>query len=1145
MASGFIDRLVVELTADISKFRQQMAEAIALANRLQSTMYAGAGPAAAGGGGFFAGLAGGLAAAQMQASRTERAITSAMASIAKATQAATDQALAAQRAYAGLTWGGGGPPAYPAPAGGGVAPKGGAVIVRPNYDADAPNAPNAPKGGGWRWAAPDTASAADMYHLGGEYVPGNRIWRIRQAALRKRAEGTPPGSPEWREYEEARRAGGARPDPNIPKGAVVAAGAADASVPARADEPPGRDLAASRAGDKAGAAAYRTWAHRGSGSDIRDVVKQAAEEAYLAGRDDGYRERHIDRRRPSVFYGFGFGGGLPPPGQPPGPPPDFPGATGDLARNMAWGISLPAAFIGREGLQAAGAYEEAMLAVKAAAAATDEEMQRLDAAAIRLAADFNMSPTTVMRSFETLIKNGKEVADVLGGAGEAIVRLSAASDAELSVATDIATDAMNNWSLGADKMNFVADQTAGTLRASKFDLNDYRLAIGMAGAAAANFGVSFEDFNAAISATASSFSSGSDAGTSFKTFLLRLVPQSREAAQAMEDLNLEFYEADGSMKSLTDIADQLQNAMRGLSEEQVNEKLFPIFGTDAVRTAMGLARVGGEGVEANRKLIAGVSATDMAEERLAGFNSQARGLKGALETLAIAIGQSGILEGLADIVKGFAGLIRGMSEASPEALKWGTILVGLAALFGPVVIAAGFLAQGVAALVPIVTWAGSMFAWLAGAAAAVIAPFGLVGAAVAGFLALFVISNLDRIGAFFGWFAARAQEVLGERLRGIIDAAIGIFEKFGGAVAPIGDIFRAMGDVVFPILQFLGEVVIRVFDAIGAVIEGALKQIGNLVEFVGAVLRGDWEAAWKAAGAIVDTVFTTLIDVISSMAPEAEAFLRQIYDGAKRWLGEAFKLLVDEVGKQVGRVVTFFKDAWDAVVGHSYVPDMVDGIAEHFGRLPEVMVEPARAACGEVVEAFKSASEIVTEAIDDTMATVKESVRAGLGDLIRGETGFGDFIADIVTKAGDKAIDKAVDLVMDQLDGVFDAVSGALSNVFGGMVGGAANGNGVFSAIGGFFGRLFGGGRAGGIGAGPVFPGRIYDVGEFGRETFIPAVPGFVANDRDMRRMRGGGTTVNHFHFPPGTDARSFQASRGQIEAMMLRAASRGRRNAS
>jgi hypothetical protein len=76
---------------------------------------------------------------------------------------------------------------------------------------------------------------------------------------------------------------------------------------------------------------------------------------------------------------------------------------------------------------------------------------------------------------------------------------------------------------------------------------------------------------------------GSDAGTSLKAMIQRLVPQSKEAAGAMADLGLEFFNADGSMRDMAEIAGELNRAFAGLTEEQRISYMSTIFrhGCDA------------------------------------------------------------------------------------------------------------------------------------------------------------------------------------------------------------------------------------------------------------------------------------------------------------------------------------------------------------------------------------------------------------------------------------------------------------------------------------------------------------------------------------------------------------------------------------
>ena len=61
---------------------------------------------------------------------------------------------------------------------------------------------------------------------------------------------------------------------------------------------------------------------------------------------------------------------------------------------------------------------------------------------------------------------------------------------------------------------------------------------------------------------------GSDAGTSLKVMLQRLVPTTAKAKDTMADLGLEFEDAHGNILPVTEIAQRLQDRLKGLSEAQ-------------------------------------------------------------------------------------------------------------------------------------------------------------------------------------------------------------------------------------------------------------------------------------------------------------------------------------------------------------------------------------------------------------------------------------------------------------------------------------------------------------------------------------------------------------------------------------------------
>jgi hypothetical protein len=395
------------------------------------------------------------------------------------------------------------------------------------------------------------------------------------------------------------------------------------------------------------------------------------------------------------------------------------------------------------------------------------------------------------------------------------------------------------------------------------------------------------------------------------------------------------------------------------------------------------------------------------------------------------------------------------------------------------------LGSVIATLIPLLAELAAVIGGvLAAAIAAILTPVGLLITALTALAAIFVASNWKQFREFIDWFNGRVKEVLGERWSQIVNAAKEVWVAFAEAFAPAAEDIKngmqLLGAVVFPILKLLSEIFIRVFDAIGAVIEGFLHILADMIRMVGALLKGDWSAFWSAARDLVLDIFRTLLDVIGSLFPElmeawtagapvlldilnrsfddigkgAKAgvdatvgffvempekitgFVKATYEGVRDWLGDRFKALVDEVGKQVGRVTEFFFEAYDAIVGNSYVPDLVDGIAEHFGRLGAEMVEPAKGACAEVAGAFEQLA--VNDNIPSLFDRLRDSAEE-FGDMISysferaviGGEKFSDVLRNLARDIAALVLRRTV---TEPLGGLF---SGVFSSILPGVVGNA------------------------------------------------------------------------------------------------------------
>jgi hypothetical protein len=129
------------------------------------------------------------------------------------------------------------------------------------------------------------------------------------------------------------------------------------------------------------------------------------------------------------------------------------------------------------------------------------------------------------------------------------------------------------------------------------------------------------------------------------------------------------------------------------------------------------------------------------------------------------------------------------------------------------------------------------------------------------------------------------------------------------------------------------------------------------------------------------------------LSTEVPAFIQKMVDGVARWLtGKLFDVLKGVIDK-----VKFVSDAffrlYDAVVGNSYVPDMVEGIAHWMGKLDAGMVRPALNATDATKTAFQTLrddvagvfeglltdSERTARQLARDMAVLDKALKAGVG----------------------------------------------------------------------------------------------------------------------------------------------------------------------
>ncbi|RZF65866.1 phage tail tape measure protein [Sphingomonas populi] len=337
---------------------------------------------------------------------------------------------------------------------------------------------------------------------------------------------------------------------------------------------------------------------------------------------------------------------------------------------MSAAMLAPLTVIGKKSNDAASDFEKAMNDVHAAMLdASPDQLNKLRVAAMALGPAFGRSAMEAAGGIAALARNGMSAADILDGGLVASLKLAALGQTDLSSAVDVTSDILQQFHLPVSQLPTLVNKVSGSLDASKLSFDDFRDAIAQVGGVAGGLGYSFDDMNTALATLIPLMGGGSDAGTSFKTFLLSLNPSSDQAKRDLDTLGISFFNVaqngDKSAKSLSEIADILNQKVANLNDMKKRQFLTDVFGTDGMRAAIALMDAGAKKVGEMRSQIDKASADQKLSALMQGEANATMRVANAWEKLKIVIGDSGLIQAMTWIKNTFADAINWLASFPP------------------------------------------------------------------------------------------------------------------------------------------------------------------------------------------------------------------------------------------------------------------------------------------------------------------------------------------------------------------------------------------------------------------------------------------------------------------------------------------------
>ena len=286
-------------------------------------------------------------------------------------------------------------------------------------------------------------------------------------------------------------------------------------------------------------------------------------------------------------------------------------------------------------------FESEMSKVSAISGATGDELQKLTDKAKEMGAKTKFSASESAQAMEYMAMAGWKTQDMLSGI-EGIMDLAAASGEDLATTSDIVTDALTAMGLAASDSTHFANVLAAASSNANTNVSMMGETFKYAAPVAGALGYNIEDLSQVIGLMANSGIKGTQAGTALRSVLTRLAKPPKEASAALDKYDISMKNADGSMKTLMQVMENMRDSLQGLPADEQAAAAAAIGGQEAMSGLLAIVNASQGDFDKLASAIknADGTAANMSETMQDNLEGAVTILKSSLEGLGIEIYES-------------------------------------------------------------------------------------------------------------------------------------------------------------------------------------------------------------------------------------------------------------------------------------------------------------------------------------------------------------------------------------------------------------------------------------------------------------------------------------------------------------------------
>lgn len=697
-------------------------------------------------------------------------------------------------------------------------------------------------------------------------------------------------------------------------------------------------------------------------------------------------------------------------------------ATGDFgnkAKSLGQSLLPATAAItgaGAASVSMASDFEDSMSQAAGALNKPMSEMENLRQLAIQTGQDTVFSATDAGNAITELAKGGLTEADIQAGALQATMDLAASSGMDLGNAANVVVQAMGAFGLSANESAEAANALAGAAAASSTDVEPLTQGLAQCSAQAKNAGWDIQETTAVLGRFADAGIVGSDAGTSLKTMLQRLAAPTDTAAAEIEKLGIQTRDSQGNLLGASEMAEELQNKLGGLSPAARDAALQTIFGSDAMRAATVMMNSGEEGM---RKYIAATndqeSAQRLANAQMGDTSKAIEEMKGSLETAAITIGEKiapviqKVAEFVTELVNKFSALPSGMQTAIVA------ILAVLAAL-GPLLIIIGQMSLGISALAGAFSKMSIVSKIITPITNGLKALWGVISANPVVAIITGIILLVAALYAKCEWFR--------DGVNAIIQAVVGFVQTLPERIQAI---FQSLILIVQNTWTTIKTTIETTWNAILAnpVVQTIVNKIQSLFQGLVSTLQGIWSGlvsiasgAWELLKNTILAPVLLLIDLVTGDFEHLKSDAQNIWNNMKEAASQIWNGIKQIVSTLATALANGAKAAFNALksAASAIWSAMKSAVSSAWTNIKNFVVNTARNLKESAVNAFRNMVSGIRSAVSGIYTAVVNGFKSAIS---------------YITSLPGKAVRWGKDFINGLKSGIMSGVRGIVNAVKG------------------------------------------------------------------------------------------------------------------